>query len=189
MAAGPGGHGRRPPLFPARGPVSFQALGTCPAAHRLAMLQQAVAALPGAKLDDQELHRRGRSYTVETLRALRARLGEDVALLWLLGADAAAGLQRWHEASALPELTHMLVVARPGASIPDLGANLPAFSAVLPRRSRPLQGGAGHRLILAPTPSPPRNLGPAWLRGRRQTVLSPAVSSYIAAKGSYGPSA
>ena len=44
------------------GQSPFKPSGHVSAAHRLAMLRQAVAALPGAEIDDQELHRRGRSY-------------------------------------------------------------------------------------------------------------------------------
>jgi nicotinate-nucleotide adenylyltransferase len=61
---------------------------------------------------DIELKRPGPSYTADTLRALRAReRGRDFLLL--LGADAAADLDQWREAAALPGLARFL-----GASIP-----------------------------------------------------------------------
>ena len=173
------------------GQSPFKPSGHVSAAHRLAMLQEAVAALPGAEIDDQELHRRGRSYTVETLRALRARLGEDVALLWLLGADAAAGLQRWHEASALPQLTHMLVVARPGASIPDLETGPPPrFQRCAPEAFRAAPGGRWASLDLGTYPEASQDIRARLAAGEAaDDLLPPAVSSYIAAKGLYGPSA
>ncbi len=173
------------------GQSPFKASGHASAAHRLAMLQQALAAVPGAEIDDQELHRAGRSYTVETLRALRTRLGEDVALVWLLGADAAAGLPRWHEASALPQLAHVLVVARPGSPLPDLGEGPePRFKRCAPEAFRTAAAGCWASLDLGAYPEASQSIRARLAAGEAvDDLLPPAVSSYIAAQGLYGPPA
>ena len=58
------------------------------------------------------------SYTVETLRALRAREpGREFVVL--LGADAAADLDQWHEAAALPGLARLVAFTRAGAPRPS----------------------------------------------------------------------
>lgn len=85
-------------------------------ALRAQMLRLAFADDPRCEIDERELHRQGPSYTVDTLRELRAELGPDTPLVLLLGRDAANGLPSWHEPRDLPALAHLLVVARPGAS-------------------------------------------------------------------------
>ncbi len=90
-----------------------------PAELRARMVALAIAGEPRFRLERAELGRDGPSYTVDTLRALRAREpGRDFALL--VGADAARELPAWHEADALPGLATLVVFARPGAAIPAL---------------------------------------------------------------------
>jgi nicotinate-nucleotide adenylyltransferase len=87
------------------------------AADRAAMLDLAVAGMPGFEVERAELSRDGPSYTVETLLTLRAR---EPGVTWtlLLGADAAAELGAWHHANELPGLARIVVFARPGTPIP-----------------------------------------------------------------------
>jgi len=93
-----------------------------PAENRLAMLQLAVAEFPGLVVDDRELRRGGKSYTVDTLTDLRREFPGHPLLL-LLGADAFRGLPAWHRWRELFDLAHLVVVARPGV---DPEAALPA---------------------------------------------------------------
>jgi len=88
-----------------------------PAADRAAMLDLAVAGAPGFAVERVELDRPGPSYTVDTLRALRAR-DPGAALTVLLGADAAAELDVWHRAEELLGLARIVVFGRPGAPMP-----------------------------------------------------------------------
>jgi len=82
-----------------------------PAADRLRMVELAVAGAAGLTVEREEVERGGPSYTVETLRALRAREpGERFAVL--VGADAARDLPAWHEAEVLPELAELIVFRR-----------------------------------------------------------------------------
>ena len=85
--------------------------------HRAAMLELAVAGMPGFAVERAELSRAGPSYTVETLLTLRAR-EPGVAWTLLLGADAAAELEAWHRAGELSDLARIVVFARPGAPVP-----------------------------------------------------------------------
>lgn len=88
------------------------------AEHRAAMLSLAVAGMPGFSVEQSELQRPGPSYTVDTLRHLREREpGSEFVLL--LGADAAAELPAWREASRLTELARIAVFARPGTPVAD----------------------------------------------------------------------
>lgn len=87
------------------------------AEHRAAMLGLAVAGAPGFAVERLELERAGPSYTVDTLRELRAREPARELTL-LLGADAAAELGAWRSAAELPALARIVVFARPGSPAP-----------------------------------------------------------------------
>ena len=87
------------------------------AADRLEMLRLACTGVPGFVVDPRECERPGPSYTVDTLRSLRADRPGD-ALSLLIGSDAAADFPAWRAASAIRELATVVVLARPGIAIP-----------------------------------------------------------------------
>jgi len=103
------------------------------AAQRVALLRAALQGQDRLRLDTRELEREGPSYSVDTLLDLRRELGADVPLVMLVGADAFAGLDRWHRWQQLFELTHIGVLTRPGHA-PDTSPAL--AEAVAPRRCR-----------------------------------------------------
>lgn len=84
-------------------------------AQRVAMLEMAFQdkSYP-ITLDLQEIARGQPTYTVDTLRALRAELGPDTSLVFLMGADQLQKLDTWREWRALFELANLGVAARPG---------------------------------------------------------------------------
>lgn len=85
--------------------------------QRAAMVALAIEGEPRFALERLELERGGPSYTVETLRALKAREpGAEFALL--VGADAAAELESWREAEALPGLARIVALTRGAAAAP-----------------------------------------------------------------------
>lgn len=80
---------------------------------RAAMIELAIAEEPRFSVERCELNRPGPSYTVDTLRNLRAREpGAEFVLL--IGSDAAADLPKWREAAAIPELARVVVFERAG---------------------------------------------------------------------------
>jgi nicotinate-nucleotide adenylyltransferase len=85
------------------------------AGHRLAMVRLAVAGHARYVVDDSDLRRPGATYTVDTLLALRAHEElRPAALVWLLGADAFAGMPSWHRHDVLLSLAHFAVFPRIG---------------------------------------------------------------------------
>jgi nicotinate-nucleotide adenylyltransferase len=84
-----------------------------PAAARLQFLRLALAGRPRCAVDDQEIHRGGVSYSVETLRGY-ARRFPGAELFYLIGADNAAKLNEWREPAELARLAEFVVVPRPG---------------------------------------------------------------------------
>lgn len=85
------------------------------ATHRLEMVRRAIAGNPHFEVDAREVQRPNPSYTVDTLTALRAELGNEQALWLLLGADAFAGLPGWHQWRQLFALANIVVATRPDA--------------------------------------------------------------------------
>ena len=106
-------------LVPAGRPP-HRATPLCDADRRLEMLRAAAAGQPGFVVDDRELRRAGPSWTVTTLRELRAE-APSRPLCLIVGMDAFLGLPQWHEWSALVELAHVVVAHRPGWSAPGDG--------------------------------------------------------------------
>ena len=104
-------------LVPARDPP-HRAGPAASAADRLAMLRLAVGEFPGLVVDERELRRGGKSYTVLTLEELRKEDARRPQLL-LVGADAFRGLPTWRRWRKLFALAHLVVVARPGVALAD----------------------------------------------------------------------
>ncbi len=90
-------------------------------AQRAEMLRIALRDCPDLQLDERELQREKPSYTYDTLNELRAELGNDVSLVLCMGEDAFAGLPNWYCWQELIGLAHLVVIARPGWAIPELG--------------------------------------------------------------------
>lgn len=107
-------------LLPARDPP-HKADTRADAAQRAEMLDLAIAGEPGLVVDRRELRRAGPSYSVDTLAGLRAELGADAPIAWLIGADSLRQLHSWHRWRGLFEHAHLIVVQRPGADI-DMAA-------------------------------------------------------------------
>ncbi len=84
--------------------------------HRVAMVRMAIAGNPRFILDTAEVERPEPSYTVETLRRLRAETGDRAPLVLLIGADAFAALDTWYRWRELFDLAHIAVAQRPGYS-------------------------------------------------------------------------
>jgi len=81
--------------------------------QRREMLRLALEGAPGLKLDDCELQRGGVSYTVDTLAHMRQRYGNRPLCL-IMGMDAFARLDTWHQWPLLLTHAHIIVVQRPG---------------------------------------------------------------------------
>lgn len=103
-----------------------------PAELRLKMVEAAVAGEQALTVDDRELRRAQVSYTVDTLLALRAEIG-DAPLCLILGMDAFLGLPSWSRWERLIELAHIVVAHRPEAGPLGSAARSPALDALIDR--------------------------------------------------------
>jgi nicotinate-nucleotide adenylyltransferase len=119
-------------LIPA-GTPPLRAVPQCAAVHRLAMVESALAGIPGFSVDPGEvLAAAGNptpSYTVATLERQRRQHGAQRPLVLLLGADAFARLESWHRWRELFELAHVAVATRPGHEIKVMRSGIPGDGA------------------------------------------------------------
>lgn len=91
--------------------------------HRLAMARLAFGELPRTVIDERELRRAGPTYTIDTLRELKAE--QPMAELFLvMGQDQALALTRWREWEAILAMSVICVAARPSAQADAAGAPL-----------------------------------------------------------------
>ena len=95
------------------------------AADRLRMVDLAIAGVPGFRSWDIELGRAGPSYSVDTLRALRAEVGGAARIVFLIGRDAFAELHTWKDFETLFTLADFAVMTRPPATHPLVESDLP----------------------------------------------------------------
>jgi nicotinate-nucleotide adenylyltransferase len=86
-----------------------------PAEDRYAMVAAALADQPGLEASRLELDRGGPSYTIDTVRQLRAD-EPDADLFVVVGADVVGTLGTWHHDEELRDLVTLAVVDRPGAA-------------------------------------------------------------------------
>ena len=117
-------------------------------AERLRMLQLAADANPGFLVDDLELVRGGASYTIETLRAVRAEAGPQARLCLLIGLDAFVRIDTWKEWRQLLDHAHIVVMQRPGAALGLTGEMAQWAQAHLAADPQDALGGAAHGSIL-----------------------------------------
>jgi nicotinate-nucleotide adenylyltransferase len=95
--------------------------------QRWQMLQLALAGDTVLRADDREIRRSAASYTVDTLKELRAERGHDQSFVWLLGWDAYRELPSWNRWEELLSLSHLGVLRRPGVG-GDLSATMTQFT-------------------------------------------------------------
>jgi nicotinate-nucleotide adenylyltransferase len=94
-----------------------------PAEDRYLMTVIATASNPRFSVSRVDIDRPGRTYTIDTLRDLRAAAGPYDELFFITGADALAEILTWQAADELFTLAHFVGCTRPGHRLS--GAGLP----------------------------------------------------------------
>jgi nicotinate-nucleotide adenylyltransferase len=85
-----------------------------PAEDRYLMTVIATAANPRFSVSRVDIDRPGETYTIDTLRDLRAQRGPDVELYFITGADALAKMISWRDTDELFSLAQFVGCTRPG---------------------------------------------------------------------------
>ncbi|KJK54343.1 nicotinate-nucleotide adenylyltransferase [Streptomyces sp. NRRL F-4428] len=91
-----------------------------PAEDRYLMTVIATASNPQFSVSRIDIDRGGPTYTIDTLRDLKA-LNDDADLFFITGADALAQILTWRNADELFSLSHFIGVTRPGHVLTDAG--------------------------------------------------------------------
>ncbi len=107
----PAGHPWHRAAAPEAGPVD-----------RAAMVELAIGTDPSFALSRIDLERPGPTYTVDTLRGLRAQHdaehpGDTAEWTFIVGADALMEMDTWREPHEIARLAHVVGVHRPGHRI------------------------------------------------------------------------
>jgi nicotinate-nucleotide adenylyltransferase len=89
-----------------------------PAEDRYLMTVIATASNPRFWVSRVDIDRAGPTYTIDTLRDLRAEL-PDADLYFITGADALRDIFTWRHADELFELAHFVGCTRPGVQLDD----------------------------------------------------------------------
>jgi nicotinate-nucleotide adenylyltransferase len=163
-------------------------------AHRARMIALAIAGEPRFVLDMREIERPGPTYTIDTLRELRAALGADTPLVLVMGADQMERLDTWRDWAHLLDFAHIAVARRNDAVLtlswplqefynahwarPEWLADRPA-GRIVDLEMAPVDASATEvRTLLRAPPSPARD-------ARLAQIVPAAVLDYIRAHDLY----
>lgn len=169
--------------------------GATSAQDRQSMLELAIQGQQGLTIDTRELQRPPPSYTVDTLREVRAEVGPEQPLVFIMGVDSFIELPRWKDWQSLTRYAHLLVVSRPGFA-PEFAPELAHWlkkrriTQAKPLESRALPDAQGGVLFIetAPHDVASRDIRAALARPHGTTLspwpntshwLNPAVRDYI----------
>jgi nicotinate-nucleotide adenylyltransferase len=177
-------------FVPAREPPHKPGRRLAAGEDRLEMLRLATRDEPRFLVHGLELSRSGPSYTIDTVRALPAALGEaeDVPIYLILGGDNLEGLAEWREAGALLDRVQPVVVHRAG----EPAGKFEAPERGLEEIERRLGRAAADKVRAGYLRLPPVPVSSSDLRARLPGLgpgvldLPPAVFDYIRARGLYG---
>ncbi|HEY5975189.1 MAG TPA: nicotinate-nucleotide adenylyltransferase [Geobacteraceae bacterium] len=166
-----------PPHKPLAGEVTF--------ADRCAMVAAAVADQPAFVLTDLEGRRAGKSYSIHTLRALRAEHPND-EFYFVIGSDSFLEFGSWYEYRAIFAACNIVVVERPGAAVAALDQALPVAVArefcyyPSERRLAHVSGHSIHYLTGQPLDISSSAIRELVRQGRSiRYLVPPAVAQYI----------
>lgn len=183
-------------LLPANVPPHKDPRGIAPAADRLAMLELALAGQSGLRAEPIELEREGPSYTIDTIRLLKARHPERRFVL-IFGLDGLRNLHTWHLHEQIPAECDLVVTSRPPDAVqPGPDALARATDSIAVRQGfwydsaiRSFRHHSGNRLDFVPVTAidvSASAVRAAIAAGRSIRYLVPeAVAEHIAVHGLY----
>ena len=115
-------------FVPARVPPHKRMRHLIPFSHRYAMVALACAGVPEfipSLLDAGEDEPAAPSYSINTVRKMKALIPPSDRLHYLIGVDAFLEIGQWNEAAALLDEAEFIVVSRPGFSIAHVAEAIP----------------------------------------------------------------
>ena len=163
-----------------------------PANVRFEMVRLAIADSPLFIASDIEIQRKGKSYSIDTVRALQHHYGPSTELFFIIGLDAFLDFPTWREPQELLKICHFVVVPRPERSFQAL-SEMPLLPNLDPSALASLDTGAqkGLDIVVPSCPGitclalPPCPTSASEIRRRVRSglplvnILPPPVESYI----------
>ena len=164
--------------------------------HRVTMLRHALQYDPRFRVDEREVLRPGKTYTIDTLEAIRRRTGDSIPVVLLLGSDQWNNYATWGRWRENPDSAQSADAARVGGeTAPDEAVRRwAAERTVEPRRLS--EKGAGYVTFFS---MPPHRTSATAVRRtlatqplvealkRLERDLPPAVVQYVLENGLYRP--
>ena len=138
-------------LMPTYLPPHVDEKKTISSEHRLAMLELAVADNPCLDIEPIELIRKGKSYTYDTMKALK-EANPDTDYYFIIGGDMVEYLPKWHRIDDLLHLVQFVGIRRPNypteSTYPIIWVDVPqmAISSTLIRQK--VKSGCSIRYLL-----------------------------------------
>jgi nicotinate-nucleotide adenylyltransferase len=80
--------------------------------HRIKMASLAITGNPNFSISDVEVHRKGKSYSIDTVRELKVQYPDD-ELAFILGLDAFLEIHTWHKYVEIFDECDFIVTSRP----------------------------------------------------------------------------
>ena len=172
-------------LVPSRVPPHRNRPPAASGPDRLAMVELAATGDEGLEANDLELRSKGPSYTSRTLETL-TRGHDPLQFFFITGVDAFAEIASWHDYPDVLDLSHFVVVSRPGHPTSQLTQQLPDLAT---RMRRPPSDTGGHAADVATAvwliDAATRDISSSDIRVRRAAglpiddLVSPAVAAYV----------
>jgi nicotinate-nucleotide adenylyltransferase len=113
-------------LFIPTGQPWQKPVGVSAAEDRFRMTVIATASNPAFALSRIEIDHPGPTYTVDTLRRLRAELEPGTRLYFITGADAVLQILTWKDGEEVLKLAELIAATRPGYDLSRLAEWLPS---------------------------------------------------------------
>ncbi len=88
-----------------------------PPQDRLKMLKLALEGRKGFALSDVEIKRRGKSYTVDTIKFFRRKYGNTARIFFITGSDSLRIIDKWKRLTDMTKICEFVVIKRPGFSL------------------------------------------------------------------------
>jgi nicotinate-nucleotide adenylyltransferase len=112
-------------------------VGVSPAEDRYRMTEIATASNPAFAVSRLELDHQGPTYTVDTLRRLRAELAGGTRLFFIIGADAVLQLLTWKEPEQVLAQAEFIAATRPDFDLDSLVGQVPGATGRVHRMEMP----------------------------------------------------
>jgi nicotinate-nucleotide adenylyltransferase len=186
-------------LFIPTGDPPHKQPGTLAAAeHRYRMVELAIQGVAEFAVTNMEIRRSGKSYSIDTVRAVQQKYGPSTTVFFMIGLDAFLELPSWKDAQTLLSSCRFVVFSRPSVNFRSL-SSISLFHGLQEQALMALDAGRQERadMILVGDQAltflrlPPCDISASDIRqrvkeGRSLAKLLPdSVESYILHQGLY----